>query len=1590
MQDKKKTSPATFVWPLRAVAVSVLVFTLLGSSLGAAGLSVTAQETLVRFSETSDSPDPQWTISDSGNAGRDLNIGLSSVIVRASEAAGEVWHSLEIPGAAIHGTLGEPGLPVISRMVVVPRGMTLEVEIVSATSNILAGLQILPVQDAATAEFSRLTAAYQRSAKPFASEPTIEVGRPAIMAGTTVVPVVIEVVNYDPVSAEAQIWSDVRLKLKTVVDANAPALSLSGERPLPLSFVKSMDGQVLGLDSADNAAGITESLGTYVAIHSGHPGIIEGIAPLTQWRREQGYHVIILDTSMGGGSANDIKNNLQDIYDDETIPPLEFITIFGDVTASYPVPAWSENLSGYGGHGDHYYTMLDGDDILADAHIGRVSFGTATEMNTVVAKILNYEKNPPMDDTDWYGRACLQGDPSASGITTIFVNQWVKGQLLYRGWSQVDTTWSGNFPARMFASVGAGVSAYGYRGYIGTSGITNGHVNNLGNGGKLAVALLPTCESGSFAYNTSRSEAWLRAPNGGAVAAVGTATSGTHTRYNNCYYLGAWDGILNKGDSRIGVAHTLGKVAIFSGYHLAEPNQAEIWAVWNNVMGDGATAIWTAVPSILDVSHPTQISEGAQAVTFQVQHEGLPVFGARVSLFREAGTQPEDFQLSGLTDENGQVVLDVPAQAAGSITITVTGANLLPYLSGMTAGPVDVFCGVSSHVTDGPVVPGATLNITPRLSNHGTSDAFAVEAEVSVMNGPATINGSSLVFGNIAAGAEVDATSALSLTLHDDARDGAPVQLLVTATDGMQVWTSILSETVTATDFHVADIDMGGFGGSIDPGDSGPLRMTLANDGNLDASGVWATLTTDSPWVNITDDAANFGNIASGGSGLNLVSPFQLSVSAECFGGHLATFTLSITCNGEQQAVVPFAMTIGNATTNQPTGPDIYGYYAIDNTDLVSDVVPVYDWVGIDPDHGGQGTDLGLSDFGWEQDDTKTIDLPFSFGFYGEEYLSISICSNGWAAMGETPLNFYRNFPLPASHSAGALIAPFWDNLNQSGSRRVYTWYDDVEHRFIIQWYYMLNHYSNLPQNFELILMDPLYHLTATGDGMILFQYDTVNNTDSRDGYATVGIQNMDRTDGLNYTYWNQYAAGAAPLASGRAVLFVPLFQNAVPSASVTPATMTQTLMPGNQVTEYLHISNLGENNSRLIFDLLVVDPLTMDSNKNLGGSTVSTNVTDFDPGSTIDLPLHVYCSSNDSELLVQMNLDLPEGVTVNSAEDLPTPQDPITWNGETGGGVVTTWGSVAGTHEAFLRDSESGDTSVNLTFDEALTEDVVIPWEVSGDTNGGEPHQITGEIVLTVIGPSITVNAPVAGEVAVLGSGLEVAFVANNGPVLVNIQLQREIDGPWQNLDFAVPVESSPWTWNVSGDPGPYARIRVSDSSDGSVFGLSGVFTVSRNLDWVQPGVLSGEVPAGQVLDVAVVLDATGLLAGQNYEANLVIESNGGAPLVVPVALTVTGVSAVSELPGMVTLLGNHPNPFNPSTIIRFSLPSQQNVDLRIYSARGRLVRSLLHGAQPAGLHHAVWRGRDDRGQGVASGVYFYRLETDEGSFTGKMVLTK
>jgi hypothetical protein len=96
------------------------------------------------------------------------------------------------------------------------------------------------------------------------------------------------------------------------------------------------------------------------------------------------------------------------------------------------------------------------------------------------------------------------------------------------------------------------------------------------------------------------------------------------------------------------------------------------------------------------------------------------------------------------------------------------------------------------------------------------------------------------------------------------------------------------------------------------------------------------------------------------------------------------------------------------------------------------------------------------------------------------------------------------------------------------------------------------------------------------------------------------------------------------------------------------------------------------------------------------------------------------------------------------------------------------------------------------------------------------------------------------------------------------------------------------------------------------------------------------------------------------------------------------------NPLPVSYRLYGNYPNPFNPITHIKFDLPAQQQVSLIVYSILGHRVRELLSGKMSAGSHSVTWDGTDQRGLTVASGIYFYVLQTPTTRLVGKMILQK
>jgi len=123
----------------------------------------------------------------------------------------------------------------------------------------------------------------------------------------------------------------------------------------------------------------------------------------------------------------------------------------------------------------------------------------------------------------------------------------------------------------------------------------------------------------------------------------------------------------------------------------------------------------------------------------------------------------------------------------------------------------------------------------------------------------------------------------------------------------------------------------------------------------------------------------------------------------------------------------------------------------------------------------------------------------------------------------------------------------------------------------------------------------------------------------------------------------------------------------------------------------------------------------------------------------------------------------------------------------------------------------------------------------------------------------------------------------------------------------------------------------------------------------------------------------------GRYYKLSAVDDAGNEGEIVDPET-----VVDVPDVPREFALFPCVPNPFNPSTTIRFSLPVDTNVSLRVYDLLGRKISDLFSKDLPQGNHEVEWRGRDDQGESVASGVYFYRLEAEEFTRTRKMILLK
>ncbi len=166
----------------------------------------------------------------------------------------------------------------------------------------------------------------------------------------------------------------------------------------------------------------------------------------------------------------------------------------------------------------------------------------------------------------------------------------------------------------------------------------------------------------------------------------------------------------------------------------------------------------------------------------------------------------------------------------------------------------------------------------------------------------------------------------------------------------------------------------------------------------------------------------------------------------------------------------------------------------------------------------------------------------------------------------------------------------------------------------------------------------------------------------------------------------------------------------------------------------------------------------------------------------------------------------------------------------------------------------------------------------------------------------------------------------------------------------------------------------------------LNGTIDVTEDFDI---SVSEYSLAIGENIDVTVSF--TPEAAGE-YTGSVAITSNDTNNPEATITLSGTGNgSGADDLIPMVTeLQGNYPNPFNPTTTIRYALNTDEKVEIEIYNIKGQTVKTLVNEDQAAGYHSVVWNGKDNSNKQSASGIYFYKFKAGNIVSMKKMILLK
>ncbi|MCK4407187.1 MAG: hypothetical protein KAV44_05900, partial [Bacteroidales bacterium] len=943
------------------------------------------------------------SLKNENSSGVIVNFSINEFTFTDRNVDGESMKAVHLPGHFLPNNEGAPDLPGSGRYIAVPQGAKAKLKVIASRTEKYSNVNIAPAPRIPK-DNENGPLIYKKDRKIYTldkfypSEPVL-MSPPTKIRGVDVVMLGVTPFQYNPITKELIIYRDIEIEV-TFEGGNG----LFGDDSFRSRwFDPILQGALLNKNSLPEidysispSTGLRTEDYEYIIIVPDDPAFISWADSLKQWRINQGIRTgVVTTTEIGGNTSTAIENYIDNAYNTWDVKPVAVLLIgdYGTSGNTIISPTWNSTCVS-----DHIYADVNGNN-MADVILARMTAQNEGHLETMVGKILYYERNPPTNP-DFYDHpitalgwqtsrwfqicsesvggflknihgkdpvrinAIYSGNPnvdpwSTATNTSIVVNYFGPDGLGYIPATPAELGgWTGGNATAVNNAINSGAFILQHRDHGGLTGwgepdYSISDLSGLSNDDLVFVFSI-NCLTGKFnASSECFAEAFHRHQQG--ALGIIAASEISYSFVNDTYVWGMYDNMwpefmpdfTTTPDSR-GVLPAFGNAA--GKYFLEQSNwpyntgsKMVTYYLFHH-HGGAFSTVYSEIPQNLTVTHDNVLLAGLDFFTVTANE------GSLIAL-----TVGDEIIGIGVGTGAPLNISITPQLPPTIVEITVTKQNYFRYnASVQVIPPVGAYVIKDSYTINddsgngnGEIDYGESILLSLTMKNVGSENAENTTVNIETDDDYITLTTFSAFYGNIPAGGTATVIDGFAFDVANNIPDEHVIYFNVIATDGDSIWNSNFTSIAYAPELTVGNMTIddaaGGNGnGYLDPGETADLIIATSNFGHSDALNVTASISTTCGLVTLNSTSYDFGTIVFGETSY---ATFNITVDDEAPIGTCVDIDYEV-ISGEYNAQYSFYATVGIIFEDWETGDfSQFSWVQVGNLPWVIDDADPYEGV---------------------------------------------------------------------------------------------------------------------------------------------------------------------------------------------------------------------------------------------------------------------------------------------------------------------------------------------------------------------------------------------------------------------------------------------------------------------------------------------------------------------------------------------------------------------------------------------------------------------------------------------------------------------